>query len=153
MLVDNEQFLKTLPGLFADTKESGGVGLSIKRYDYQGKKQERQKKRKAQGRDDETMRLLVDELSLDDKEYAVIARAATEKKKLSTLVAPADLDTFLAHYHGVFLACVDGMKKKERLRRKKAAVKKQAAKKARAKTQAQAKAKTQTQTQAPASSA
>ncbi|KAJ1958189.1 hypothetical protein GGI12_004798 [Dipsacomyces acuminosporus] len=152
MLVDNEAFITALPNLFADTKESGSVGLSIKRCDYQGAKNERQKKRKIQqGKDDEAMRLLVDGLSLEDKEYATIVRAATEKKKLSTLVAPADLDIFLARYHGVLLASVDGMKKKERARRKRIAVKKQLAKKAKAKARAKAQAKDKAQTQATSS--
>ncbi|ORX69727.1 signal recognition particle, SRP9/SRP14 subunit [Linderina pennispora] len=120
VLLDNEKFLAMLPDLFADTKEKGSVNLSIKRYDYtQGKK-----RKTTQNSEEEAMRQMVDKLSLDDKEYATLVRAATEKKKLSTLVAPGDLDSFLAHYHGVFLACVASMKKNERARKKKLAVKK-----------------------------
>ncbi|KAI9503026.1 hypothetical protein GGI25_003473 [Coemansia spiralis] len=140
MLTNNEEFLKALPELFSETKESGGVTVTIKRYDYQGQKQQRQKRRIAHSKDEEAMRLLVDSLSLDDHEYATLVRAATQKKKLSTLVAPADLDEFLARYHGLLLICVDSIKKNERLRKKKAAIKRQAAQKAKA-----AKAKTKKQ--------
>ncbi|KAJ1663471.1 hypothetical protein IW140_001182 [Coemansia sp. RSA 1813] len=138
MLASNTEFLKALPSLFTETKESGSVSVTIKRYDYQGTKQqreERKKKRLAQSKNDEAMHLLVDSLSLDDKEYATLVRAVTPKKKLSTLVAPADLDAFLARYHGLLLVSVDTIKKNERLRKKKAATKRLAARKARAATE------------------
>ncbi|KAJ2548340.1 hypothetical protein EV175_004863, partial [Coemansia sp. RSA 1933] len=129
-------FLKALPSLFVETKDSGSVNLTIKRYDYQGVKQQREKKRLAQqSKTDEAMHLLVDSLSLNDNEYATLVRAATPKKKLSTLVAPADLDTFLARYHGLLLASVDTIKKNERLRKKKATAKRLAERKARAATE------------------
>ncbi|KAJ1899067.1 hypothetical protein LPJ66_002359 [Kickxella alabastrina] len=133
MLLDQDEFLKALPRLFEATKEKGGVTLTIKRFDYQGKKQERQKKRAAQGTDEDAMRLLVDKLSLDENEYATLVRAATETKKISSLVAPADLDTFLARYHGLMLVNADSMKRKERLRKKKAAIRRHATQKARSK--------------------
>ncbi|KAJ2335423.1 hypothetical protein GGI00_001368 [Coemansia sp. RSA 2681] len=83
--------------------------------------------------EDEAMRLLVDKLSLDEAEYATLVRAVTEKRKISTLVAPVDLDEFLARYHGILVNGVDSIKKKERLRKKKATIKRQAALKAKAK--------------------
>ncbi|KAJ2617360.1 hypothetical protein H4S08_000328, partial [Coemansia sp. RSA 1365] len=101
--------------------------------DYQGVKQERQKKRARRGKDEEVMQLLVDQLSLDDKEYATLVRAATDKKKISTLVMPADLDTFLARYHGLLLINLESIKKNDRLRRRKAAIKRNAAKKMKSK--------------------
>ncbi|KAJ2232014.1 hypothetical protein IWW45_005286 [Coemansia sp. RSA 485] len=91
------------------------------------------------------MRLLVDGLSLGDKEYATLIRAATNSKKLSTVVAPADLDRFLACYHGLLLTNLESMKRRERLRKKKAAIKRHAAQKARAKAKAKAKAKPKTE--------
>ncbi|KAJ2846818.1 hypothetical protein GGI22_006148 [Coemansia erecta] len=136
MLANNTEFLKALPSLFAETKESGSVSITIKRYDYQGTKAQREKKRLAkQSKNDEAMHLLVDSLSLDDKEYATLVRAVTPKKKLSTLVGPADLDAFLARYHGLLLVSVDTIKKNERLRKKKATTKRLAARKARAATE------------------
>ncbi|KAJ2787239.1 hypothetical protein GGI15_000900 [Coemansia interrupta] len=135
MLLDNDEFIKALPNLFAATKEKGSVALTLKRFDFEGVKQERQKKRAKTGSDDDAMRLLLAKgLSLDDKEYATLVRAATDKKKLSTLVAPADLDKFLAAYHGVLLANVENMKRRDRLRKKKASAKRQAALKARQKS-------------------
>ncbi|KAJ2722005.1 hypothetical protein GGI07_003595 [Coemansia sp. Benny D115] len=101
--------------------------------DYQGQKHERQKKQATMNKDEEAMRLLVDGLSLDDKEYATLVRVATEKRKLSTLVAPADLDSFLASYHGLLFVSVDSMKRRERLRKKKASIKRKMAQKAKAK--------------------
>ncbi|KAJ2900824.1 hypothetical protein IWW38_000199 [Coemansia aciculifera] len=79
------------------------------------------------------MQLLVDKLSLDEAEYATLVRAVTEKRKISTLVAPADLDEFLARYHGTLVNGVDSIKKKERLRRRKASIKRQVALKQKAK--------------------
>ncbi|KAJ1837724.1 hypothetical protein LPJ73_007304 [Coemansia sp. RSA 2703] len=134
MLLDNDEFIKALPNLFTATKEKGSVALTLKRFDFEGVKQERQKKRAKTGSDDDVMRLLAAGLSLEDKEYATLVRAATDKKKLSTLVAPANLDKFLAAYHGVLLANVETMKRRDRLRKKKASAKRQAAMKARQKS-------------------
>ncbi|KAJ2606283.1 hypothetical protein H4R99_000491 [Coemansia sp. RSA 1722] len=145
MLLDKEEFLKALPTLFEKSKEKGSVAVTIKRFDYQGKTHERQKKRARSGNDEEAMRLLVDGLSLGDKEYATLIRAATNSKKLSTVVAPADLDRFLACYHGLLLTNLESMKRRERLRKKKAAIKRHAAQKARAKAKAKAKAKPKTE--------
>ncbi|KAJ2779254.1 hypothetical protein H4R18_004129, partial [Coemansia javaensis] len=115
-------FLAALAGLFASTKEAGSVALTLKRYDYQGVKEERQKKRARQAPGEEALRLLAGSMSLEDKEYATLVRAATDKKKLSTLVAPAALDEFLARYHGLLLSSVDSIRKSDRLRRKKKAI-------------------------------
>ncbi|KAJ2807006.1 hypothetical protein H4R20_001458, partial [Coemansia guatemalensis] len=101
--------------------------------DYQGVKQERQKKRARRGNDEEAMKLLIDRMTLDEKEYATLVRAATDKKKISTLVTPADLDVFLARYHGLLLINLDSIKKNDRLRRKKAAIKRSMAKKMKSK--------------------
>ncbi|KAJ2257903.1 hypothetical protein GGH98_000513 [Coemansia sp. RSA 454] len=79
------------------------------------------------------MQLIVDRLSLNDTEYATLVRANTEKRKLSTLVAPSSLDVFLARYHGLLMVNAESIKKKDRLKKKKAAVKLLAAKKSRSK--------------------
>ncbi|KAJ1646145.1 hypothetical protein LPJ64_002337 [Coemansia asiatica] len=150
MLLDKEKFLKALPALFEANKEKGSVAVTIKRFDYQGKAHERQKKRARNGNGEEAMRLLVDGLSLGDKEYATLVRAATNSKKISTLVAPADLDRFLACYHGLLLTNLESMKRWERLRKKKAAIKKQAAQKARAKAKPNLKAKPKSKAKAKA---
>ncbi|KAJ1725676.1 hypothetical protein LPJ53_000155 [Coemansia erecta] len=134
MLLDNDEFIKALPNLFTATKEKGSVALTLKRFDFEGVKQERQKKRAQTVSDDDAMRLLAKGLSLEDKEYATLVRAGTDKKKLSTLVVPADLDKFLAAYHGVLLANAENMKRRDRLRKKKASAKRQAALKARQKS-------------------
>ncbi|KAJ2014088.1 hypothetical protein H4218_003130 [Coemansia sp. IMI 209128] len=133
MLLGNDEFLKALPELFSATKEVGSVSLTTKRYDYQRRAEGAKTKRKLVSDEDEAMRLLVDNLSLDETEYATLVRAVTEKRKISTLVAPVDLDEFLARYHGLLVNGVDSIKKKERLRRKKATIKRQAALKAKAK--------------------
>ncbi|KAJ2443367.1 RNA-binding signal recognition particle subunit srp14 [Coemansia sp. RSA 2337] len=125
MLLGNDEFLKALPELFAATKEVGN--------DYQRRAEGAKAKRKLVSDEDEAMRLLVDKLSLDETEYATLVRAVTEKRKISTLVAPVDLDEFLARYHGILVNGVDSIKKKERLRKKKATIKRQAALKAKAK--------------------
>ncbi|KAJ2750932.1 hypothetical protein H4S06_004250 [Coemansia sp. BCRC 34490] len=150
------EFLTALPSLFIETKESGSVSVTIKRYDYQGVKHQREKKRLERARNDGeegAIHLLVDSLSLGDKEYATLVRAATPKKKLSTLVAPADLDAFLARYHGLLLANVDTIKKNERLRKKKYAAKRLAARKARGAREKKAKLKKQSPAAAAAAAA
>ncbi|KAJ2006812.1 hypothetical protein H4R26_001179, partial [Coemansia thaxteri] len=143
-------FLKTLPELFAATKEVGSVSLATKRYGYQGRAKRAKDKRALVSDEDEAMRLLVDKLSLDETEYATLLRAVTDKRKISTLVAPADLDVFLARYHGVLMVSVDSIKKKERLRKKKVAAKRLAVKKTKTKLDSQKKqhAKTAAQTTA-----
>ncbi|KAJ2302937.1 hypothetical protein IWW55_003177 [Coemansia sp. RSA 2706] len=132
MLLNNDEFLTALTELFVATRENGSVRLTVKRYDFTGLKEERLKKQAKRASDEEAMQLVVEQLSLSDKEYATLVRAVTEKKKLSTLVAPADLDLFLARYHGLLLTNVDSIKKKDRARRKKKALKQRAARKAHA---------------------
>ncbi|KAJ2661264.1 hypothetical protein IW148_003417 [Coemansia sp. RSA 1199] len=133
MLLNNDEFLAALAELFVATRENGSVTVTVKRYDYEGVKQERQKKRAKTASNEEVMQLIVDRLSLDDAEYATLVRANTEKRKLSTLVAPSSLDVFLARYHGLLMVNAESIKKKDRLKKKKAAVKLLAAKKARSK--------------------
>ncbi|KAJ1852545.1 hypothetical protein GGH12_001282 [Coemansia sp. RSA 1822] len=133
MLLNNDEFLAALAELFVATRENGSVTVTVKRYDYEGVKQERQKKRAKTASNEEAMQLIVDRLSLDDAEYATLVRANTEKRKLSTLVAPSSLDVFLARYHGLLMVNAESIKKKDRLKKKKAAVKLLAAKKARSK--------------------
>ncbi|KAJ1726964.1 hypothetical protein LPJ61_004843 [Coemansia biformis] len=118
--------MTALAELFAATKDTGGVTVTLKRYDFQGVKEERQKKRARRSEGEEALQLLAGRMSLGDKEYATLVRAATEKRKISTLVAPAELDEFLARLHGMVLNNAHSIKKSERLRRKKAAAKKQA---------------------------
>ncbi|KAJ2349482.1 hypothetical protein IWW50_002422 [Coemansia erecta] len=133
MLLNNDEFLAALAELFAATREHGSVTTTMKRYDYQGVKHEREKKRMRTASGEEAMQLVIDQLSLEDHEYATLVRAATEKRKLSTLVAPADIDAFLARHHGLLVASVDSIKKKDRVKKKKKALKAHAAKKARSK--------------------
>ncbi|KAJ1836623.1 hypothetical protein LPJ63_000115 [Coemansia sp. RSA 2711] len=139
MLLNNDEFLTALTELFVATRENGSVRLTVKRYDFTGLKEERLKKQAKRASDEEAMQLVVEQLSLSDKEYATLVRAVTEKKKLSTLVAPADLDLFLARYHGLLLTNVDSIKKKDRARRKKKALKQRAARKAHAQSRKQPK--------------
>ncbi|KAJ2133236.1 hypothetical protein GGH19_004461 [Coemansia sp. RSA 1807] len=133
MLLNNDEFLLALAELFVATRENGSVTVTLKRYNYEGVKQERQKKRAKTASNEEAMQLIVDRLSLNDTEYATLVRANTEKRKLSTLVAPSSLDVFLARYHGLLMVNAESIKKKDRLKKKKAAVKLLAAKKARSK--------------------
>ncbi|KAJ2424886.1 hypothetical protein GGF47_002725, partial [Coemansia sp. RSA 2524] len=123
-------FLLALAELFVATRENGSVTVTLKRYNYEGVKQERQKKRAKTASNEEAMQLIVDRLSLNDTEYATLVRANTEKRKLSTLVAPSSLDVFLARYHGLLMVNAESIKKKDRLKKRKAAVKLLAAKKA-----------------------
>ncbi|KAJ2141692.1 hypothetical protein IW143_003030 [Coemansia sp. RSA 520] len=133
MLLNNDEFLLALAELFVATRENGSVTVTLKRYNYEGVKQERQKKRAKTASNEEAMQLIVDRLSLNDTEYATLVRANTEKRKLSTLVAPSSLDVFLARYHGLLMVNAESIKKKDRLKKKKAAVKLLAAKKSRSK--------------------
>ncbi|KAJ2083861.1 hypothetical protein H4R24_000513 [Coemansia sp. RSA 988] len=129
MLLSNDEFLASLTGLFTATRDAGSVSLTVKRC----VKQERQKKRARRDNDEEAIKLLIDQMSLDEKEYATLVRAATDKKKISTLVTPADLDVFLARYHGLLLIDLESIKRNDRLRRKKAAIKRGVAKKMKSK--------------------
>ncbi|KAJ2715560.1 hypothetical protein H4R19_001142 [Coemansia spiralis] len=126
MLLDADEFLTALAGLYAATKDSGSVTVTLKRYDFQGVKEERQRKRVRRDAGDEALQLLAGTMSLSDKECPTLVRAATEKRKISTLVAPDALSGFLARYHGLLLTSVHSITKDERLRRKKAATKRQA---------------------------
>ncbi|KAJ2763125.1 hypothetical protein IWQ56_004900 [Coemansia nantahalensis] len=126
MLLEGDGFMAALAALYAATEKSGSVTVTLKRYDFEGVKEERQRKRARREAGDEALERLAGRMTLSDKEYPTLVRAATESKKISTLVAPAELSGFLARYHGLLLTSVHNITRDERLRRKKLAVKRQA---------------------------
>ncbi|KAI7858874.1 signal recognition particle, SRP9/SRP14 subunit [Circinella umbellata] len=54
----------------------------------------------------------------DDIEYPCLVRATYKDKKISTIVAPNELDRFQNAYSTVIRAYMDSLKKKERTRKK-----------------------------------
>ncbi|KAJ2851759.1 hypothetical protein IWW36_000904 [Coemansia brasiliensis] len=120
MLLGNEEFLSGLSALFAASREHGNVSTTIKRYDFEGVKQERAKKRAKTETNEAALEVLADRLSLT-REFMTLVRATSGAKKQSTLVEAKDLDEFLARLHGILLTSAESIKKKDRLRRKKKA--------------------------------
>ena len=89
--------------LFQATRDAGSLTITHKRL--------QQRPKRGQGNDDATVETA-------PARFGVLVRAKTEKKKLSTVVAGADLVKFQAQLAAVVRANASALKKKERAKKK-----------------------------------
>ena len=101
--LDEARFLSELTKLFQATRDAGSLTITHKRL--------QQRPKRGQGGDDATVETA-------PARFSVLVRAKTEKKKLSTVVAGADLVKFQAQLAAVVRANASALKKKERAKKK-----------------------------------
>merc|ERR1711881_733999 len=103
MLVQPEDFLVKLQVLYLETKASGTLTVTMKRYDGIDKPAGPKKQK------------LIDQMSNSEKEKRkVLIRAKTNKKKLATIIDKEALGTFQVAYCKILRSSMDGLKKKEK---------------------------------------
>ncbi|XP_046370984.1 signal recognition particle 14 kDa protein-like [Haliotis rufescens] len=102
MLLENDFFLTELTRLFQKGKTSGSISLTMKRYDGRTKPLPRAGH------------------VPDPTEYKCLIRAALGSKKISTVVHQKDVNKFQLAYANLIKGNLDGMKKKDKGKKKKA---------------------------------
>ncbi|XP_067681700.1 signal recognition particle 14 kDa protein-like isoform X1 [Haliotis asinina] len=102
MLLENDFFLTELTRLFQKGKTSGSINLTMKRYDGRTKPLPR------------TGHVP------DPTEYKCLIRATLGSKKISTVVHQKDVNKFQLAYANLLKGNLDGMKKKDKSKKKKA---------------------------------
>eukprot|EP00128_Syssomonas_multiformis_P001539 Colp12_sorted_trinity150504_noHs@1383 len=96
--LDIDEFLLELHRLFANTKTSGNVSITMKKFSGAG----------TQKRDKAAM------ASEPEEGPKTLIRAATSKKKISTLVSAKNLAKFHSSYTNILKANMDSLKKPKR---------------------------------------
>ncbi|KAI9140241.1 signal recognition particle 14kD protein-domain-containing protein [Paraphysoderma sedebokerense] len=117
VLLDNDQFLSQLSKGFENTKKTGTVFLTMKRYIYTPKS-----KSELTAEHVESTEMEVDApestsgtTTDDGREYPCLIRAVIGKKgKISTIVEPADSPRFLNSYSTIIKAHMHSLRKKEK---------------------------------------
>ena len=113
VLLDQTKFLAELGKLFGATRDSGSLSITHKRLE------DRAAKKRKGAPDDATA---ATDASADAPaaapRHGVLIRARTEKKKLSVVVADADLVKFQRQLFAVVRAHASSLKKKDRSAKK-----------------------------------
>jgi len=108
VLLENDAFLALLPQLFASTKSSGSVFITLKKYNGQTKPKPRESKNKDSKKTHESL-----------GESRCLFRATNGKRKISTVVTHKDVNKFQMAYANLLKSNIDNLKKRDRKKMKK----------------------------------
>eukprot|EP00069_Balaena_mysticetus_P018123 bmy_11169T0 len=98
VLLEREQFLTELTGLFQKCRLSGSMCITLKKYD--GRTKPIPKKGSVEG--------------FEPSENKCLLRATDGKKKISTVVSPKEVNTFQMACSNLLRANMDGLEKRDK---------------------------------------
>ncbi|XP_063711732.1 signal recognition particle 14 kDa protein-like [Symsagittifera roscoffensis] len=107
VLHDNDDFLNLLPSLFEDSRQTGSVVITMKKYDGHTKPKPSATNKYPHGAPESAV-------------LSCLIRAKTPKKKISTVVLPKDVNKFHMQFGTILKANMDGLKKAPRPNKAKA---------------------------------
>lgn len=123
VILDNDGFLSGLTKLFQQTRNSGSVFLTMKKYNGQTKQPRGGFKKRRTEKGKEHKKHIAKASSPEPEENLCLLRATNGKKKLSTVVSTKEVTRFQLAYANLLKGNLDGLKKRDKKTAKAAAAK------------------------------
>ncbi|XP_014250771.1 signal recognition particle 14 kDa protein [Cimex lectularius] len=101
VLLDNDTFLTKLTILFHEARNTGSIGITMKRYDGRTKHLPKNGSKNP-----------------EPSEYMCLLRASLANRKISTIVHPKEVNRFQQAYCSLLRGNMDGLKKVKKSKQK-----------------------------------